>query len=53
MEAYKEAIAKSLAEPLAQPVAAISALLRTPPEQAWGDYALPCFTLAKAWKQVG
>ncbi len=51
MEAYKEAIAQCLAEPLGQPPETIVALLRTPPEPAWGDYALPCFTLAKAWRQ--
>ena len=52
MEAYKEAVAQCLTEPLGQPPEAIVALLRTPPEPAWGDYALPCFTLAKAWRQA-
>ena len=52
MEAYKEAVAQCLAEPLGQPLEAIVALLRTPPEPAWGDYALPCFSLAKAWRQL-
>ena len=51
MEAYKEAVAQCLTEPLGQPPEAIVALLRTPPEPAWGDYALPCFTFAKAWRQ--
>ncbi len=51
MEAYKEAVAQCLAEPLGQPPETIVALLRTPPEPAWGDYALPCFTFAKAWRQ--
>jgi arginyl-tRNA synthetase len=27
-------------------------MLRTPPEPAWGDYALPCFPLAKEWRQA-
>ncbi len=52
MEAYKEAVAQCLSEPLGQPPEAIVALLRTPPEPAWGDYALPCFTFAKAWRQA-
>jgi arginyl-tRNA synthetase len=52
VEAYKEAVAQCLAEPLGQPPETIVALLRTPPEPAWGDYALPCFTLAKAWRQA-
>jgi arginyl-tRNA synthetase len=51
VEAYKEAVARCLTEPLGQPPEAIVALLRTPPEPAWGDYALPCFTFAKAWRQ--
>ena len=52
MEAYKEAVGKCLAEPLGQPLEAVVTLLRTPPEPAWGDYAFPCFTLAKAWRQA-
>jgi arginyl-tRNA synthetase len=52
VEAYKEAVAQCLTEPLGQPPEAIVALLRTPPEPAWGDYALPCFTFAKAWRQA-
>lgn len=52
MEAYKETVAQCLAEPLGQPVEAIVPLLRTPPEPTWGDYAFPCFTLAKAWRQA-
>ncbi|MGE3538903.1 MAG: arginine--tRNA ligase [Candidatus Tectimicrobiota bacterium] len=52
MEAYKEAVARCLAEPLGQDPTAIVALLRTPPEPAWGDYALPCFSLAKARRQA-
>jgi arginyl-tRNA synthetase len=52
VEVYKEAVAQCLAEPLGQPQEAIVALLRTPPEPTWGDYALPCFTLAKAWGQA-
>jgi arginyl-tRNA synthetase len=28
------------------------AMLRTPPDPTWGDYALPCFTLAKEQRQA-
>jgi arginyl-tRNA synthetase len=49
---YKIAIAHYLTEPLGQPVEVIAEMLRTPPDPAWGDYALPCFPLAKAWKQA-
>ena len=52
MEAYKEAIAKCLTEPLGQSTEDILAMLRTPPESTWGDYAFPCFTLAKARRQA-
>ncbi len=51
MEAYKEAIAKCLTESLGQPAETIAAMLRIPPETAWGDFAFPCFTLAEAWRQ--
>lgn len=52
MEAYKEAIAKCLNESLGQPTETITAMLRTPPEAAWGDFAFPCFTLAKTRRQA-
>lgn len=52
MEAYKEAIAQCLTAPLGQSAEAIAAMLRTPPEPSWGDYAFPCFTLAKARRQA-
>ena len=52
MEAYKEAIAKCLTGPLGQSTENILAMLRTPPESTWGDYAFPCFTLAKTRRQA-
>src|SRR5215813_12581091 len=52
VEGYKEAVTQYLTKPLKQPPKTIVALLRTPPEPAWGDYALPCFTFAKAWRQA-
>jgi arginyl-tRNA synthetase len=52
VDAYKEAIARCLTGPLGKPVADIMALLRTPPDPELGDYALPCFALAKEWRQA-
>lgn len=52
MEAYKQVIAQCLTELLAQSADSIAALLRTPPEPDWGDFAFPCHTLSKAWKQA-
>lgn len=52
MEAYKEAIARCLAAPLDKPLADILELLRTPPDPELGDYALPCFVLAKERRQA-
>ena len=52
MEAYKEAIARCLTEPLGRSTETIAAMLRVPPESAWGDYAFPCFTLAKERRQA-
>ncbi len=52
MELYKEAVAQCLATPLGEPVENVMAMLRQPPEPEMGDYAFPCFTLAKVWKQA-
>jgi arginyl-tRNA synthetase len=52
VDVYKEAIARQLTVPLAKPIADIVALLRTPPESEMGDYALPCFVLAKERRQA-
>jgi arginyl-tRNA synthetase len=49
---YKEALAQWLSGPLGQPTEAIKAMLRTPPDPSWGDYALPCFPLAKVRRQA-
>lgn len=51
MEAYKEAIAKCLMVPVDKSQADIVELLRTPPEPDLGDYAFPCFSLAKIWRK--
>jgi arginyl-tRNA synthetase len=48
---YKETIARCLAVALKKPVSDLIAMLRTPPEPTWGDYALPCFALAKEQRQ--
>jgi arginyl-tRNA synthetase len=52
VEAYKDAIARCLSVPLDKPINDIVAMLRTPPEPSWGDYALPCFALAKERRQA-
>ena len=52
MEQYKEAVAQCLAAPLGESVENVMAMLRQPPEPDMGDYAFPCFPLAKAWKQA-
>lgn len=52
MEVYKEAIARCLTTSLDKPVADIVELLRTPPDPELGDYALPCYTLAKEWRRA-
>ncbi len=52
MDVYKAAVARCLVEPLGQTLEEIVPLLRTPPEQSWGDYTFPCFTLAKTWRQA-
>ena len=52
VESYKEAIARCLSVPLGKSVAEIVPLLRLPPEPEMGDYALPCFALAKERRQA-
>jgi arginyl-tRNA synthetase len=52
VKAYKETIAACLAPPLGKSIPEIVAMLRTPPEPDWGDYALPCFPLAREWRQA-
>ena len=51
MEVYKRAIAACLTARLTKSLADIVDLLRTPPEPDLGDYAFPCFSLAKEWRQ--
>lgn len=52
MEIYKEAVARCLTVPLGKSIDEVMALLRLPPEPDMGDYAFPCFTLAKERKQA-
>lgn len=52
MELYKEAVARCLTAPLDESIENVMAILRLPPEPEMGDYAFPCFTLAKTWKQA-
>ena len=52
MDVYKEAIARCLRTSLDKPVADIVELLRTPPDPGLGDYAFPCYALAKEWRRA-
>ncbi|HEY7710744.1 MAG TPA: arginine--tRNA ligase [Candidatus Entotheonella sp.] len=52
MEIYKEAVARCLTVPLGKSIDEVMALLRLPPEPDMGDYAFPCFTLAKERQQA-
>lgn len=49
---FTETIAKAIAKNIPLTTEAIEAMLEVPPEQALGDYAFPCFTLAKEMKQA-
>ncbi|GIX46811.1 MAG: arginine--tRNA ligase [Candidatus Tectimicrobiota bacterium] len=51
MEKYREAVAQWLAPVLNMPEAEVLALLRLPPDSSLGDYALPCFALARTWRR--
>jgi arginyl-tRNA synthetase len=52
VEIYKEAVARCLTVPLGKSIDEVMALLRLPPEPDMGDYAFPCFTLAKERQQA-
>jgi arginyl-tRNA synthetase len=52
VDIYKEVIAQCLAGLLGKSCDDIVAMLRTPPEPELGDYAFPCFILAKEWRQA-
>ena len=52
VENYKEAVAQCLIAPVGKPLAEVTSMLRTPPEPEMGDFAFPCFTLAKEWRQA-
>ncbi len=49
-DVFREHIAGLLAGPTGLPAADVAGLLEVPRESAHGDYAFPCFTLAKARK---
>jgi arginyl-tRNA synthetase len=51
VEVYKEVIARCLMAPVDMSQADIIELLRTPPDPDLGDYAFPCFSLAKTWRK--
>lgn len=51
MEA-REIIAKCIAENLDMAADEVAACLETPPDRSMGDYAFPCFRLAKSYKKA-
>ncbi len=52
MNTFKNEIADFLARAAALPPADALALIETPPDAALGDYAVPCFKLAKAMRKA-
>jgi arginyl-tRNA synthetase len=45
-------IARQLAALTSQDEATVASLLTPPPDERMGDYAFPCFALARAWKKT-
>ena len=49
---FKEEIARALSEKTELAVQEIAGMLETPPDPAMGDYAFPCFKLAKTMRKA-
>ncbi|MEZ4626847.1 MAG: arginine--tRNA ligase, partial [Eubacteriales bacterium] len=49
---FKQAIASALATPAALPAEELITWLETPPTPEMGDYAFPCFKLAKTLRKA-
>lgn len=52
MEKFRQAIAEKLAPLLNMSSEAARALMEVPPNPAWGDIAIPCFSLAKVLRKA-
>jgi arginyl-tRNA synthetase len=48
---FRAEIAASVAQKLGMDASAVEALIETPPQPEYGDYALPCFSFAKALRK--
>ena len=48
---FRAEIAAAVAQVMGEDAAQIAALLETPPQMEWGDYALPCFSFAKSMRK--
>ena len=49
---YRDEIAQAVAAAAQLPAAEVAAMLETPPSQEMGDFALPCFKLAKTLRKA-
>lgn len=49
---YKLAIAEALSPAAGMPAGELAAMLETPPNPAMGNFALPCFKLAKVLRKA-
>ena len=49
---FRQAIASALATPAALPAEELATWLETPPTPDMGDYAFPCFKLAKTLRKA-
>ena len=52
MNAFVEEIARQLADATGMDAGQLSGLIETPPSPEMGDYALPCFALAKSMRKA-
>ena len=49
---YKKRVAESLSKHIEMDIEAIEKLIEIPPKPEMGDYAFPCFQLAKAFRKA-
>ncbi|HCW04134.1 MAG TPA: arginine--tRNA ligase, partial [Clostridium sp.] len=49
---YKKLIAESLKENIDMDLASIEKLIEIPPKQEMGDFAFPCFQMAKVFRKA-
>ena len=49
---FKDLICSSIAKAAELPIADIEALMETPPDKTLGDFAFPCFKLARKLRKA-